>query len=111
MRFRGVSPGADGHYSVSPAGEHFPAPPPPPAQYGVQNPGEEPAGSWLPYLVPAAVAVTAFTAGPLLFPDLFGKPGQDPGVRGYKKDPVMWAFTALALAAVAYALVAVYQAW
>lgn len=67
-------------------------------------------------LIPATVATAVFVAGPFLFPNAFrySTPVDNKeGLPSYKvrPDPVMWGLSAVALAAVAYALIALYRSF
>ena len=84
-----------------------PAPPPP------QPPAPSSGSAYLDFLIPAAVATAVFVAGPLLLPDAFRvvvDPKNGVLVRP-RPDPLMWGLTSVALAAVAYALIALYRSF
>ena len=76
------------------------------------SPSPAPLDGLMSFLIPAAVATAVYTAGPLLFPALF--PSQTVGRDGQpaaRSDTVMWGLSAVALAALSYALVTLYRTW
>lgn len=81
-----------------------PAPPvdPPSAPAGL--------GRYVDFLLPAAAGTAVFAVGPLLLPGLFG-PTSDENWNPRGADPVMWGLAAIAVAAVVYALIAVYRSF